>query len=192
MAWIPNALVEVEKMSFYIQACSPTCTHKYNSKDSSLAEAIETIFPLYTENVILYWNHVPIALSYKYDISYMASDLIMLLENVTEHEKGESKIAWLPDTFRSDWNIWWKNGNIHIAARWENLIGDVHLLLKKDKQIDMEIIEFMSEWKLPLQNIINALQKSGYMDGKIQEIKRLTSLVCKIPNYGVLYSDREG
>ena len=56
-------------MKFLIQANSPECTMNFDKEDYNLATAIETIFPLMTENAILMWHHLCIPLSYKYDIS---------------------------------------------------------------------------------------------------------------------------
>ena len=58
-------------MHFYIQTSNPYIANKTNADDNKLSEAIESIFPMDTEELILFWNHVGIPLSYKYDISYM-------------------------------------------------------------------------------------------------------------------------
>lgn len=66
-------------MNFYIQASNPRVQHKMDCEDNSLSDIIETIYPLYTEHVILTWNYISIPLPYKYDISYMIDDMIKLL-----------------------------------------------------------------------------------------------------------------
>ena len=43
-------------MNFYIQANNPKVLKEYNAEDKSIADAMETIFPLYTESAILMWN----------------------------------------------------------------------------------------------------------------------------------------
>lgn len=58
-------------MDFFIQVSKPICLNKFDKKDKTLSDAMETIFPLLTEKAIIMWNHIPILLSYKYDISFM-------------------------------------------------------------------------------------------------------------------------
>ncbi|HHR2550667.1 TPA: hypothetical protein ACSY39_10840 [Listeria monocytogenes] len=56
-------------MNFFIQANTPQKTGVFESDDYDLSTAIETIFPMLTEDAILVWNHIYVPLSYKYDIS---------------------------------------------------------------------------------------------------------------------------
>lgn len=76
-------------MNFYIQANNPKVLKEYNAEDESIADAMETIFPLYTESAILVWNHISIPLSYKYDISYMMDDVLDLLESFMQAKNGK-------------------------------------------------------------------------------------------------------
>ena len=94
-------------MSFYIQAGNPKSQGVADCNDKTLADAIESIFPLNTESAILMWNYISIPLSYKYDISYMMEDILLLLHTLQYREKGELTIHWLPDTFRCDWIVRW-------------------------------------------------------------------------------------
>ena len=59
-------------MNFYIQASNPRAL-KPSFIEENLSAAIESVFPMNTENAILFWNHIAIPLSYKYDISYMVT-----------------------------------------------------------------------------------------------------------------------
>lgn len=45
-------------MRFIIQAGSPIYTGNYEEEDYSLMTAIETVFPMYTEDAILNWNNI--------------------------------------------------------------------------------------------------------------------------------------
>lgn len=101
-------------MSFYIQASNPRTNSIANPNDKTLADAIETIFLLNTESAILMWNYISVPLSYKYDISYMIEDILLLLDALRSRENGEMTIHWLPDTFRCNWTVQWAaGGNDH-------------------------------------------------------------------------------
>ena len=53
-------------MIFSVQASNPKYwKNVLDEEDSSLSDAIETIFPLNTEYAFLEWNHIFIPLSYK-------------------------------------------------------------------------------------------------------------------------------
>ena len=58
-------------MAFYIQASNPRFIESISYEVESLSDAVESIFPLNTENAFLVWNYISVPLSYKYDISYM-------------------------------------------------------------------------------------------------------------------------
>lgn len=73
---------------FYIQACNPINNRTVDENDSKLMEAIETIFPMRTEAAIMVWNYVSIPLSYKYDISYMINDIIIVIQELVMKQEG--------------------------------------------------------------------------------------------------------
>ena len=62
--------------NFYIQANNPRVLKEHDLEDKNISDAMETIFPLYTESAVMMWNHICVPLSYKYDISYMMDDML--------------------------------------------------------------------------------------------------------------------
>ncbi|MDE5781197.1 MAG: hypothetical protein K2I03_06930, partial [Lachnospiraceae bacterium] len=120
-------------MNFYIQTGNPCIINETNVHDNKLLEAIESIFPMNTEELILFWNHIAIPLSYKYDISYMIDDILMILQHIQSEKNGELLIHWLPDTFRADWRVEWSDEMISINSSWENLKGDLQKILVNSK-----------------------------------------------------------
>jgi len=105
-------------MFFCIQASNPRFQAIMNPNDECLAEAIESTFPLFTENAILVWNHISVPLSYKYDISYMINDILTLMNMMQKVNIGEWTIHWLPDSFRSDWFIKWNRDDVQIVSQF--------------------------------------------------------------------------
>lgn len=176
-------------MTFYIQTGNPYIANGTNADDNKLSEAIESIFPMNTEELILFWNHVGIPLSYKYDISYMIDDILIILQRMQSEQKGELLIHWLPDTFRADWKLEWSREMISINANWENLKGDLQSVLVNSKKVEVLKKEFMSEWKMLLKILINALEKNGYNQRIRHQYDNLVEVFNNIEKYGVLYQN---
>lgn len=178
-------------MAFYIQASNPTFTQENNFEDRSLSDAVESAFPLSTENAMLVWNHINIPLSYKYDISYMLCDIIDLLKALQNQKCGKKTIHWLPDTFRCDWGISWEEGKMEIQAHWECTVGHLERILNEHDTISLGVRDFESEWKEILYVVIKGLLSSGYDKKKIEGMEDLLILYDKIKDSGTLYRTRE-
>lgn len=178
-------------MIFYIQACNPKCQNNRNLNDVNLADAIESAFPLKTENAILVWNYISIPLSYKYDISYMMDDILRILDKLQSKEMGELIIHWLPDTFRCDWKIKWDLQTVHIQANWENVVGELQDLLNKKNTVTLPKESFINEWKNLLGIVVNGLKGCGYNEENISGINQLIEQYERIRGKGILYYQSE-
>jgi hypothetical protein len=174
-------------MDFYIQASNPVFTKEFVSEDESLSDAIESSFPMLTESVILMWNHIAIPLSYKYDISYMIDDILVLLNSLSTKQNGELVIHWLPDTFRSDWEVQWDKQVLKVYSRWECTVGHLENILNINPEISMKTDDFIYEWKKVLGIIIEGLKTCGYSVLTITDMKKLISVYSEITDNGVLY-----
>ena len=177
-------------MHFFILSSNPYIANKTNADDNKLSEAIESIFPMDTEELILFWNHVGIPLSYKYDISYMIDDILMILQHLQSEEKGELLIHWLPDTFRADWKLEWSGEMISINANWESLKGDLQEVLVNSKKVEVLKSEFMNEWKMLLKILISALERNGYHQLIKNQYNKLVKIFKNIQGYGILYQNK--
>ena len=160
-------------LSVYIQAGNPKTQHIINRNDKTLADAIESIFPLHTENAIMMWNYICIPLSYKYDISYMMDDILILLKALQSSESGKLTIHWLPDTFRCDWTIRWDTDKVDIHSQWESTVGHLEILLNDKPDISLEKDDFIKEWKSILGIVIAGLEICGYDAEEIRGMRRL-------------------
>ena len=174
-------------MDFYIQTGAPFVLNNHDASDSRLSEAIESVFPMETEDMILFWRHVGISLSYKYDISYMTDDILMLLRRMREQESGELLIHWLPDTFRADWKIEWRGETVFINAEWESLKGGLQRLLADLKTVEISKRDFVSEWKKLLEILAGALKRNGYDRSMKAQYDMLAECFDDIAGYGILY-----
>lgn len=176
-----------DNLSFYIQASNPKSRGDADSSDETLADAIESIFPLETENAILMWNYISVPLSYKYDISYMMEDILLLLNALQNRESGEIIIHWLPDTFRCDWTIRWDTKKLDIQSQWENTVGHLERLLNESPNISLLKSDFIREWKSILGIAITGLKCCGYTEKEIKGMKQLIEQYKGIKENGILY-----
>lgn len=176
-------------MNFYIQASNPRILHGAESDDKCLSDAIESVFVSNTENVILVWNYISIPLSYKYDISYMIEDILNLLSTIQKTEKGKMEIHWLPDTFRCNWLVTWKDGQLQIESKWECTVGHLEGLLNEKPNITLPIKVFINEWKEVLSNVIKGLVSCGYDKFKIKEMQQLLEQYNCMEASGILYQE---
>jgi len=173
-------------MKFAIQAGNPQ-TNEPNIFESSLSEAIETVFPLYTENAFLCWNHIYIPLSYKYDLSYMINDILIMLDKIMSDETGCLTIHWLPDTFRCDWQVKWNSNELVVESNWECTVGDLEKLLNESGSITLPKDVFINEWKRILENLISGLKAHGYTPNILPEMNYLISIKNLIKGPGIYY-----
>lgn len=176
-------------MKFCIQAGFPDNSRSCDINDSKLSEAIESAFPMNTESLIMFWDHIAIPLSYKYDISYMIDDIIMLLQHIQMEETGEIIIPWLPDTFRVDWKVRWNIDTISIRSNWVNTVGDLQEILIDHEKIKLIKKDFINEWKKPLEIIIRALDDCGYSKIIKNQYNILLDTFISIQDYGMLYQN---
>lgn len=174
-------------MSFFIQASNPRFNDTLDTEDKVLSEAIESVFPLNTENAILTWNYICIPLSYKYDISYMIDDILCLLQDIETNNYGKKTIQWLPDTFRCNWLIEWCDDKIQIVSVWENVVGNFQGILNEKNKVSLSVTDFVSEWKEVLAVVIRGLECCGYNIYQINDMNLLLEVYKKINCSGILY-----
>ena len=175
-------------MKLYIQTSAPQTTEIYDGEDETIGEALETIFPLFTEDAILFWNHIAIPLSYKYDISVMFADILALVAKVAELNSGTSEIYWPSDTFACKWRVRWSQKEVRIdCIEWASVTGGLESTLAESGIVECTRDQFLAEWKRLFEVIERALAESGYHAQQLPEMTQLSMLKNKISGSGVLY-----
>ncbi|MEQ7053300.1 hypothetical protein ABN764_21900 [Paenibacillaceae sp. P-4] len=174
-------------MSFIIQASCPRITGVFDSEAESLSDAIESSFPLLTENAVIVWNYVPILLGYKYDISIMIDDILEILEVLRKEDSGAKTIHWASNTFAHVWHLSWDSTQLVIKAKWGDVSGRTGQLLQNSGNVTLTKQSFSSEWKRVLQNLITALSKLGYSEEGLPGMKRLVHEYEVIETEGKIY-----
>jgi hypothetical protein len=168
-------------MEFLIQANNPRPSNLVSPDDSSLGEAIETIFPLHTDFVLLGWNNVYVPLTYKYDISVIINDIIAMLNSIVARDEGSITVFWPSNTFRTRWILTWTATELAITTAWESVIGGTESMLNKVPSLNIDKQTFLSEWKPLLQSIkTSILMMSGTVDTTFM-LADLDSILSRLP-----------
>jgi hypothetical protein len=173
---------------FIIQASRPRMLRGGAIGETTMAEAIESVFPLMTEDSFLLWNWIPIRLSYKYDWSDIMDDVVPLLATMQSQSEGECTAQWPSTTFMATWSMRWNSLTTTIVAEWQSVGGDVLPLLVANPEVIVPTREFMAEWKRPLEVIVQALDEAGYSDSTVPGFAALRAIVEGIEEYGMLYA----
>jgi hypothetical protein len=174
-------------VEFVIQASNPRALRACDSGDQSLSDAIQTIFPLDTEWAFLAWNQVFVPLGYKYDVSMMVEDIILLLEQMLSDEQGARTIHWPSNTFSAVWDVAWKDDAMTVSAKWDCVVGGVEPLLSSRPSVSVPKAEFLAEWKSLLATTERAISSAGYTGDQIPDLIRLRNVIGKLPGHGALY-----
>ena len=174
-------------MNFRVQTSIPKNIKIYCDDDEKLSEAIETIFPMMTEEAFLVWNTIYIPLNYKYDVSYMIEDLLNMLRYLRREVNGEMKIDWSSNTFACEWFLTWDEKMLRIKANWKSVLGHAEELLNKSNEIYIGKTLFISEWKMLLEILIENLQQCGYNIKNLMGMDKLIEEYSFIDKYGLLY-----
>lgn len=174
-------------MKFCIQAGQPRTTGEFNPDDRTLDEAIQTAFPLLTEQAYLQWNHIAVSLNYKYDFSEIVVDLLLLLTTMLRTESGTHETQWPSSTFFALWKLKWDHETVQVTSLWTSVVGDQEDKLNRAGELRVAKMDFISEWKEPLVRLLDALRQCGYRPSQINEMKLLEEVVDEIPGVGSLY-----
>lgn len=142
-------------MSFWLQSGNPETLKVGPAAD--MADATGQMYPMGTEDAILFWNRVPVRLEYRYDIPVLLDDLVPLLEEVQNPAFSQTQVCWGSDTFSVEWNIVRDGDSIRIDSRWDSIHGSYEFLLNDRSQLTVGIASFVTEWLKVLRRITSDL-----------------------------------
>lgn len=147
---------------FKIQISNPEILAIIDKNDTGIEEAIQTIFPLETEYAFMVWNHIFIPLSYKYDISLMIKDFILLYKFASNENEKIFALHWASNTFASKWELVKEGDSIQIKTVWFEVIGSLENLLNSHSEMTIESILFVKEIQSMIFFIKKSLESVGY------------------------------
>ncbi|KYG03844.1 hypothetical protein BE21_49815 [Sorangium cellulosum] len=141
-----------------------------------------------TEDAVLSWNHVPILLNYKYDMSTLIDDLVPLLKSLLSADEGHTLVKWGSDTFLAHWDVRWSKGVVSIDARWSEVSGGYKELLNERGKVELPLASFVAEWRGVLAVIADAIERSGVELDDDSTLRDLRSVVAASGQRGRLYA----
>jgi hypothetical protein len=174
---------------FRIQASNPRWLRVFNKEDNNICDAMQTVFPSLTEYAYMVWNGIHIPMDYKYIVSFLVQDAIMILEAVSKEARGSLSNRWPSNDFASTWHMNWSAESLEIQADWESVLGGTEALLNARPIVRMGKDAFMSEWKQVLGIAFHALIDAGYTNRDLSDLERLRQMYESISEPGVLYRE---
>lgn len=173
--------------SFVIQTSQPRVEPSFDPEDRSLSDATQSVFPLFTEDMFVVWNHIYIPLGYKYEVSFVIDDALDLVEAILTNMVGRHTIHWPSNTFASSWVVEWCPSRVSIEATWRSAPGGTESLLKESGPVEVPAEAFTAEWKRPFELVSGAIRSAGYSELQIPRLRALDSVWSRIHTYGRLY-----
>jgi hypothetical protein len=179
-------------MSFYIQVSNPTFQIPDESYDDSLKEVIEAIFPYECELIFIVWNGLPVPIMYKYDLSLIINSILSLINLLLFHEDRNFSVNLACFTFSTSWHFNLSDGVLIITSAWriegENKKQEYEDRLNEYNRIEIKKSDFLAEWKMLLQKIIEAIEKSNLKVDK-KSLRYLHKTEKAIPRFGRQYQE---
>lgn len=175
---------------FSIQLSAPRTLNASVRDADSLADVLQEIFAHECEDAYLNWNGVRIALNYKYDVSVIIGDVVLMLDSLTERPCGECVIEWPSSSFRASWHVRWSDGRLAISADWIRVTGGIEAALRSVPRLEISIDEFIAEWAELVRLLalrLACLELPGQLDGYagFSKVARAMSGVSR----GLLYRE---
>jgi len=177
-------------MIFAIQTCNPKLVRDQIPENApDLAGAVEAIYAPCTEDAILFWNRVPVRISYRYDLSVLLDDLVPLIEQVARNNEGSEETRWASNTFSAIWQTGWDYGEIRISSHWRAVAGSYENLLNSRPTVEVPRMEFLGEWRPLLDRVRIDVKASKIRCEDVFLLNRLNKLVARLPERSAFYSN---
>lgn len=146
-------------MKFKIDLGEPKVKKEVNCEASDLAEAMQLCFPLDIEDAVLTLGEIPIPISYKYDLSVILEDILIILRGCLTNEN--TKIRFGSDTFNSDWNIRPVSHEIIFSTYWYSTVGNREVDLNKIGSIVVSKEYFVAQWLNLIKVGLDGVKQTG-------------------------------
>ena len=174
-------------MVFRVQASGPGTTGEHDPRDESLGDCMGTAFRSETEDLLVNWNGTRVPVSYKYTLSELMDDLLLLLEAILGAPAGTHDARWVCCEFRGTWRVEWDAGRLGIVADWRVAPGRIEDVLNRRPTVELATADFLAEWKRPLAIVLDALERCGCTPERCDGLTRLRRVHDSIAGTGRLY-----
>ncbi|WNG19259.1 hypothetical protein [Cystobacter fuscus] len=142
----------------------------HDAGDSTISDAMQTVFPLGACST-LDWDGIEMSLSYKYDLSLMADDIVQMLLAIQNSPSGTFQVDWPSTGLPYHWALKWDPSvvEIHAVARPEHGAED----LTGRESVQTTKSTFVAGWQEILRMIVSCIEASGYKDAQIAGLASL-------------------
>ncbi|MBX2998653.1 MAG: hypothetical protein KF893_09110 [Caldilineaceae bacterium] len=158
---------------------------------ASLEAAYRHLFRHNREYAILLWNGLPLRLSYQEDLPGMVNHIIALLYFVQDcSTPARRSFRFQTVNIKSLWQLEVDSTTVSIEGFWKQVPGRYETALNQLGTIRMARLAFLCEWKLLVEQLIQALVHGEVILTRPEAQKRLQILHAlkeKIPSRGRFY-----
>jgi hypothetical protein len=177
-------------MKFAIHMCSVSPLRDSHATYEDFSDAISHTFGEMDDFYML-WNHVPVQLSYKYDLPVILPDVVEMVEWALQGRNGDRRIRWGSSTFDAIWNLNLLDGEIRVSSEWLVVVGDLEPHLNNRSMLVVPLESFLAEWASLLRVSLNALDKTGALLVDESEAVKARALVERVPQRGAYSQGRK-
>lgn len=164
-------------MNFKLLISNPSHLLHRDEKDTTVSEALQTIYPYTKESsVYMYWNGYILELYLCAEISDVFKDILRMVDSLKNKEA--TSISWGSDVFFGTWDCCYCKQNIKIKASWTSLRGGSETLKQLNmvsNELIIDIDLFLKEWLKLLTQIKKDLKKMGYSKNNLDDFYLLES-----------------
>jgi hypothetical protein len=178
---------EIMNLDFRMQAGCPRSAHVLDEEDENVCSAMQSVFPLNAESAYMVWNGVHVPLGYKYTVSFMIQDIVLILDRLATEDVGQMTNRWPVQELAAVWHLQWEGEVLEIRSEWTTAPGGTEAQLARHPSLTMNKAAFISEWKQVLAVVLEALTKAGYGDAQLADLAKLREVYRAIREPGVLY-----
>lgn len=155
------------------------------------AVALRECFGQVREAAIVLWNTVPVAFDYPEVMAEILPQLAETLTYVLKEKAGNAQIELDTEHLAFSWELSWGGKLIELNGEWQRVPGGHVDALNAFSRIEMRKSDFLSEWKLPLEQALHVLEGVGLKprgQAAQQDLRKMQTLVERIEASGRWYA----
>jgi hypothetical protein len=126
---------------------------------------------------LLEWNSHSFHLSYKYDIAFMADDVVKLVLLLQQNESGTWEVDWPSSGFPYRWDVRWDAHEVKIQAQARPEPGAEEISGNGFVRVGREVL--IQDLQRLLAAVLSCLRMSGYSAEQITGLDGLSAAVLE-------------
>ncbi len=144
----------------------------------SMSDALEDLFSADSGLLVMQWNGIFVPLDYKYDVSWILSDVLGMLEQLMDAQEGDPiSVSFPSNGFNADWSIMVAGSSAVVSADWRQVKGSLLGLLTDRSPLTFELRRFLDEWLALLHIVVRSLNTAGFGSQHVYDYDRLVNVL---------------